>query len=98
MALPRITRFSLSRRCRHCLHGGSMQDALTDQGYWDAVWAFTDEHAAQPAPRLGTGLVQRHFQQVFAAHLGRGRRFLEIGAGGSAWPAWVAARCHAEAW
>jgi SAM-dependent methyltransferase len=75
-----------------------MQDALTDQGYWNAVWSFADAHAARVAPRLGDGGSERFLLRAFAPRLGPGRRFLEVGAGGSAWPAAVAARLGAEAW
>jgi SAM-dependent methyltransferase len=75
-----------------------MQDALTDQGYWDAVWTFADDHADAAVPRVHGGFMERWLMRAFAPHLGPGRRFLEVGAGGSAWPAYVAARFGAEAW
>jgi SAM-dependent methyltransferase len=75
-----------------------MQDALTDQGYWDAVWTFADDHAHAAAPRIHPGFMERWLRHAFASRLGPGRRFLEVGAGASAWPAHVAARYGAEAW
>jgi len=75
-----------------------MQDALTDQSYWEAVWQFTGAFAATPTPRINDAMTDRFLQQAFAAHLGPGRRFVEIAAGGSPWPAWVAAVLGAEAW
>lgn len=75
-----------------------MQSALTDQRYWDAVWQFTDDHAATPAPRVVPGPIASFLDAAFAARLGPGRRFLEVGAGGSAWPAHVASAHRAESW
>jgi SAM-dependent methyltransferase len=74
-----------------------MATALTDQSYWDSVWSFTDEHL-KDAPSIGADLHQMELMRRFCAYLGTGRRFLEVGAGGSAWPAHVAARLGAEAW
>jgi 2-polyprenyl-3-methyl-5-hydroxy-6-metoxy-1,4-benzoquinol methylase len=71
--------------------------SLTDQRYWDSVWSFTDEHLRE-APLVVDGLHQRRLMQLFRRHLRSGARFLEVGAGGSAWPAHVAATLGAEAW
>jgi SAM-dependent methyltransferase len=71
--------------------------SLTDQSYWDSVWSFTDEHLRE-APVVGDGLHQRHLMECFRRRLRYGDRFLEVGAGGSAWPAHVAAHLGADAW
>jgi SAM-dependent methyltransferase len=76
-----------------------MQSALTDQGYWDAVWSFTDDHLRDaPAIDAEGDAHHAHLDRLFRAQLAPGKRFLEVGAGGSAWPAHVAARHGAEGW
>jgi SAM-dependent methyltransferase len=70
-------------------------DALTDRTYWDEVWLTTDGALGIDAAR---DLHHAHIERMLEARLGPGRRFLEIGAGGSAWPAHAAARFGAEAW
>ncbi|MCU1281802.1 MAG: Methyltransferase type 11 [bacterium] len=75
-----------------------MQQALTDQTYWDGIWQFTDEYGSAASPRVETAMTDRYLREAFAAHLGPGRRFIEIGAGGSAWPGHVARTLGAEAW
>jgi SAM-dependent methyltransferase len=73
--------------------------ALTDQTYWDSVWSFTDEHLREaPSVTADRDSHQAHLAQLFRSYLRPGRRFLEVGAGGSPWPAWVAARVGAEGW
>ena len=74
--------------------GDSMQSALTDQTYWDELWQAT----SAPPPRVKTAMSDRFLQDAFAAHLGPGRRFIEIGAGGSQWPGHVARQLGADAW
>jgi SAM-dependent methyltransferase len=74
-----------------------MQTALTDQRYWDAVWKHPEMAQVDSQARGERGSVQRYFERVFAQHLGRGGRFLEIGVGGSPWPARVAA-LGADVW
>jgi SAM-dependent methyltransferase len=72
---------------------------LTDRRYWDHLWTHSDEGAAQaPGISVVRDQHQAHLARLFAERLAPGRRFLEIGAGGSAWPAWVAAHLGAEAW
>lgn len=71
--------------------------SLTDQSYWDSVWSFTGEHLRE-APFIGAEVHQAHLSERFRRHLRPGARFLEVGVGGSAWPAHVAARFGAEAW
>ncbi|HEX3867524.1 MAG TPA: class I SAM-dependent methyltransferase [Gemmatimonadaceae bacterium] len=73
-----------------------MQTALTDEGYWDSIWNFTERNAAAPALEVDPSTRWRDAQ--IAAHLGPGKRFLEIGAGGSPWPAHVANKYQSEAW
>lgn len=75
-----------------------MQNALTDQSYWDAVWQSAEDGRPAVVPHIGYGPISDFLADVFAARLGPGRRFLEVGAGGSAWPAHVAATWRAEAW
>ncbi len=75
-----------------------MQEALTDQTYWDEIWRFTDEHAAVPAARVPSAMTDRFLVRAFATHLGRGGRFVEIGAGGSPWLGHVARTIGVEAW
>jgi 2-polyprenyl-3-methyl-5-hydroxy-6-metoxy-1,4-benzoquinol methylase len=75
-----------------------MPDALTDQKYWDSVWSFTEDHLREaPIVRADRDAHHAWLDGCFRARLGAGKRFLEVGAGGSAWPAWVARR-GAEAW
>jgi SAM-dependent methyltransferase len=71
--------------------------SLTDQSYWDSVWSFTDEHLRE-APVVGAGLHQQALMQIFRRRLRPGTRFLEVGAGGSPWPAHIASRLGAEGW
>ena len=75
-----------------------MPDALTDQSYWDSVWSFTDDHLRE-APSILPDRDPHHawLERRFRTHLAPGSRFLEVGAGGSAWPAY-AARFGAEGW
>ncbi len=75
-----------------------MQPALTDQLYWNEVWQFTDDYASAPSPRVLQAMTDRFLVAAFAANLGPGRRFVEIGAGGSQWPGHVARTLRADAW
>ncbi|HEY2744928.1 MAG TPA: class I SAM-dependent methyltransferase, partial [Polyangia bacterium] len=75
-----------------------MQEALTDQTYWDEIWRFTDEHQAAPATRVESAMTDRFLVRAFAAHLARGGRFVEIGAGGTPWLGHIARTLGAEAW
>jgi SAM-dependent methyltransferase len=77
---------------------GSMQEALTDQTYWDEVWQFTGDYASDPPPRVETAMTDRFLRDALSAHLRPGRRFIEIGAGGSQWPGHVARALGADAW
>jgi 2-polyprenyl-3-methyl-5-hydroxy-6-metoxy-1,4-benzoquinol methylase len=71
-----------------------MHASLTDQSYWDAVWAGGEVPRVDPSRDPH----QRELERRFRRWLGPGRRFLEVGVGGSAWPAWVARELGAEAW
>jgi SAM-dependent methyltransferase len=75
-----------------------MQEALTDQTYWDGVWQFSGGEAAEAPPRVETAMTDRFLRDAFAAHLAPGRRFVEIGAGGSQWPGHVARTLGADGW
>jgi SAM-dependent methyltransferase len=80
-----------------------MQSALTDRHYWDDVWTFTDGRSGAEAPRIEVDRDphQAYLDARFGAQLaarGPGARFLEVGAGGSAWPGYLAARHLAEGW
>jgi SAM-dependent methyltransferase len=75
-----------------------MQTALTDQSYWDGVWQFSGSHATTPVPSARDAMTDRFLCAAFAERLGRGRRFVEIGAGGSPWPAYCARALDAEGW
>ena len=75
-----------------------MDDALTDQHYWDAIWKFSGGQDATPAPPNEAEPTARWRDQAIARHLGQTRRFIEVGAGGSPWPAFVTKKYDAEAW
>ena len=75
-----------------------MQEALTDQTYWDEVWRFTGEHGPAVAARVESAMTDRFLVRAFATHLGRGGRFVEIGAGGTPWLGYVARTLGVEAW
>jgi SAM-dependent methyltransferase len=75
-----------------------MQTALTDQRYWDELWRSSDELAGAVPPRVTPGATQRWLDRVVGARLAPGRRFLEVGAGASPWPARFAATTGADAW
>jgi SAM-dependent methyltransferase len=72
--------------------------ALTTTEYWDGVWLQTA--IRREVPRIERQVYRHHARMfaLFGRWLGRRKRFLEIGAGGSAWPAEVAERFGAEAW
>ncbi|HEY7957883.1 MAG TPA: methyltransferase domain-containing protein [Polyangia bacterium] len=74
-------------------------EALTDEPYWDRVWQHTDEQSgAAPEILPDRDRPQARLAAIFARHLGPGARFCEVGAGGSAWPAYVARTYRAESW
>jgi 2-polyprenyl-3-methyl-5-hydroxy-6-metoxy-1,4-benzoquinol methylase len=76
-----------------------MAEPLTDQRYWDAVWTFTDDHTkVAPAIHTDHDTHQAWLDRQLGRRLTSGTRFLEVGAGGSAWPAHVARHYGAEAW
>jgi SAM-dependent methyltransferase len=75
-----------------------MHAALTDKSHWDEVWTFVGEASRAAAPRLEESPLTRWLERIFAARLGPGRNFLEIGAGGSPWPGHIAAKYGATAW
>jgi SAM-dependent methyltransferase len=74
-----------------------MQEALTDQTYWDEIWRFVDAHAGA-LPQVRNAMTDRFLVRAFAMHLARGGRFIEIGAGGSPWLGHVARTLGVEAW
>jgi SAM-dependent methyltransferase len=75
------------------------QNALTDESYWDSVWSFFDQDpAGLEPPRIYPEPTALWRDDAIGRFLARGRRFLEIGAGGSPWPAHVAQKYGAEAW
>lgn len=71
---------------------------LTDRDYWDHVWSFTGDHAPPPRIDCAHDLHQALLDGILRAYVAPGARFLEIGCGGSAWPAHAAAQYQAEAW
>jgi SAM-dependent methyltransferase len=75
-----------------------MHSALTDRGYWDEIWSGSDDAASAP-PEIDVHRDphQALLDRVLAARLPRGGRFVEVGAGGSVWPARMAWR-GGEAW
>ncbi|HWE27194.1 MAG TPA: class I SAM-dependent methyltransferase [Polyangia bacterium] len=75
-----------------------MDNALTDESYWNAIWNFAGGHAATPAPPNEAEPTTKWRDQAIAKHLGQTRRFLEVGAGGSPWPAFVSKKYNAESW
>ncbi len=76
----------------------TVQTALTDELYWDKVWNFNSDHATEAAPSVERGPTTEWIDASIGAHLRPGRRFLEIGVGGSPWLAHVAEKYGAEAW
>jgi SAM-dependent methyltransferase len=75
-----------------------MPSALTDQKYWDAVWTYVSDEQPVLPTHDDRDSYRGQLLQRFTRHLSFGKRFLEIGAGGSSWPADVAARFGADAW
>jgi SAM-dependent methyltransferase len=72
--------------------------ALTTTKHWDNVW--TPDTEAGVVPRIETD-VSRHqarLLRLFRRFLGPGKRFIEVGVGGSAWPAFLARNLGVEAW
>jgi 2-polyprenyl-3-methyl-5-hydroxy-6-metoxy-1,4-benzoquinol methylase len=75
-----------------------MGNALTDPAYWDDVWTFTEAHLAEaPRVQVDRDRHQAHLARLIRHHLPPGGRFLEIGAAGSPWPAYVA-RQEGDSW
>jgi len=75
-----------------------VDNALSDQAYWDGVWRFSDAPQAVPEAPNEAEPTTKWRDRVIARHLGQTRRFLEVGAGGSPWPAFVTKKYDAEAW
>jgi SAM-dependent methyltransferase len=75
-----------------------VDNALTDETYWNAIWNFTGGHEATPAPPDEAEPTTKWRERAIAAYLGQTRRFIEIGAGGSPWPAFVTKKYNAESW
>jgi SAM-dependent methyltransferase len=75
-----------------------MQSALTDQSYWEDIWQFADDEASAMVPTVVPSPFTRHLERAFEQYLLPGKRFIEIGAGGSAWPAHVNKALGADAW
>jgi SAM-dependent methyltransferase len=73
-------------------------NSLTDESYWNGVWSFNADHATSAAPAIERGATTEWRVEAFKRILRPGKRFIEIGAAGSAWPAFVAAGMGAEAW
>ena len=69
-------------------------DSLTNQQYWDDVWAAGEV----PSVDIAQNPHQRELDVRFRRYLKPGARFLEVGVGASAWPAHVARQTGAEAW
>lgn len=67
---------------------------LTDRAYWDQIWSSNEAPTIDPRHDPH----QARLDRIFARHLRPGARFLEVGAGNSAWPAHVAKHYGAEAW
>src|SRR5438270_7917909 len=78
--------------------GVHVDNALTDESYWNAIWNFTGGHDATPAPPNEAEPTTKWRDQSIAKYLGPTRRFIEVGAGGSPWPAFVTKKYNAEAW
>jgi SAM-dependent methyltransferase len=77
-------------------HGMTANAALTTTAQWDDVW----NAAAGLVPRIQTGVFKHHARllRLFERWLAPGKRFIEIGVGGSAWPAYLAQHFGVEAW
>ena len=72
-----------------------MQELRGDQFPWAAISRTGDRVVV---PRIASAMTDRFLVRVFAMHLGRGGRFLEVGAAGSPWLGHVARTLGAEAW
>lgn len=76
-----------------------MHNNLADEQYWNGVWDFNTHHSPAERPEIFSSAITDWLERVFAAHLSaRDSRFVEVGAGGSAWPARVASKWKADAW
>ena len=73
-------------------------DALTSVDYWDGVWGPVGARGVVPHIDLGAFRHQVRLLELFERYLAPGRRFIEIGVGGSAWPAYLARHLRADAW
>lgn len=71
---------------------------LTDESYWNSVWDFSAAHSDTLPPAIIPSPTTRWLDEQFARALAPGKRFVEIGAGGSAWLGHVADKYGAEAW
>lgn len=75
-----------------------MDAALADESYWTSVWSSTATSTNDATPKIVSGATTRWRTELFRKFLSPGRRFIEIGAAGSAWPGYVATETGAEAW
>jgi SAM-dependent methyltransferase len=73
-------------------------DALTSVDYWDRVWGPAGERGQVPRIDLEHFRHQARMLELFRRYLAPGKRFIEIGVGGSAWPAYLVQNLAAEAW
>jgi SAM-dependent methyltransferase len=74
-----------------------VDNILADESYWSSIWKSAGGREAI-SPSLLTEPTTRWTDDAMRSHLAPGRRFLEVGVGGSAWPAHVARAYGAEAW
>jgi SAM-dependent methyltransferase len=73
-------------------------DALTSVDYWDRVWGPVGERGHVPRIDLEAFRHQARLLELFRRYLAPGKRFIEIGVGGSAWPAYLVQHLGVEAW
>jgi SAM-dependent methyltransferase len=72
-------------------------ETLADRSYWDQVWANAAVPSVAPERDPHQAALDGLFRRLLDVPAG-GARFIEIGAGASAWPAHVARASGAEAW
>jgi SAM-dependent methyltransferase len=75
-----------------------VSNALTDERYWDAIWEFGRTDGEIPEPPNEREPTTKWRERAIAKYLGTNRRFIEIGAGGSPWPAFMTKKYNADAW
>jgi 2-polyprenyl-3-methyl-5-hydroxy-6-metoxy-1,4-benzoquinol methylase len=95
--------FSLDRRVVPSMQQQGVQERLTleknlaNRTYWESVWK-TSGGRETISPSLLSDPTTAWIAGAIRARLAPGRRFLEVGVGGSPWPAHVAREHGAEAW